>query len=177
MKNVILIVLVFMGCFSELLAQFSVSSQLHSRSEFRDGYRSPKGADSDAAFFISQRTRLNIAFKNEKVKLFISPQDVRVWGAEKQLAKDPSFGLHEAWGQYLHISRPGSMLDSNLGGEVDAVYGYKIAPYTTFNLGLSMYFPNATTEQIKGGDKGESNTWAWIMLTLKPELFSTKKKE
>ena len=416
LKN-LLIGLAISGSFSEVLAQFSVTAQLRPRLEYRDGYRLPGGVDSDAAFFVSQRTRLILAFKNEKVKLFISPQDVRVWGAEKQLAKDPGIGLHEAWGQmklsdkfsvkagrqeliydghrllgsvdwiqqarshdallfkyldnglkidfggafnqmgenvftthyrpdnykvlaFLHLgkkhekfswnglalsdafekndtvhdlawrytlgtllgytlddlslegsaywqggktttdkdiaaflfnlkatykfkkssiaagldfvsgddptdrnfqafntlyatnhkfyglmdyflnipvdtdggglqdyflnlnfsagskstfkffyhqfllanevpdlSNPGEMLSSNLGGEADVVFNHKIAPYATFNIGFSMYFPTATTEQVKGGSKEEINTWGWVMLTLKPELFSTKKKE
>ena len=83
----------------EMFAQLAVSAQLYPRLEYRDGYRLPGSANTDAAFFVSQRSRLNIDFKNEKLKVFISPQDVRVWGAEKQLADDPGFGLHEAWGQ------------------------------------------------------------------------------
>ncbi len=412
----IIVGLILASSFSELLAQFTISAQLRPRLEFREGYRFPKSPDSDPAFFISQRTRLNLDFKNDKLKLFISPQDVRVWGMEKQLAKDPNFGLHEAWGQlalfknfavkagrqeiiydghrllgsvdwvqqarshdalvfkyeeeglkfdlggafnqsgenvfttnyrpdnykvltFLHaekksdkfswsgilindafekndtindlawrytvgsllgyktgdlslegsaywqggktrtdqdiaaylfnikatyklskvtltagldlvsgddqndkdfkafntlyatnhkfygfmdyflnvpvdtdggglqdyyfnvniktssksslkffyhqfllandvpdLSNPGEMLNRNLGGEIDAVFGYKIAPYATFNAGLSFYLPNATTEQIKGGSMDETNTWGWMMLVLKPELFSTKDK-
>ncbi len=85
--------------FAEMCAQFSISAQLRPRLEFRDGFRSPKAADSKSAFFVSQRTRLILDFKNEKLRLFVSPQDVRVWGQEKQVGKDPSFGLHEGWGQ------------------------------------------------------------------------------
>ncbi len=411
---ILLATLMIMGSFSQLFSQFTISAQLIPRSEFRSGYRIPKSVDSDPAFFVSQRTRLNLAFRNDKLKLFISPQDIRVWGMERQLAKDPSFGLHEAWGQlalsenlaikagrqeiaydghrllgnvnwaqqarshdalmfkyekeglkldlggafnqsgenifttdyrtdnykvltFLHaekksdkfswsgilatdayekndtvhdlswrytlgtllayktghlsfegsaywqggktktnasiaaylfnvrasykigkttlaagldfvsgddpndkdfqafntlyatnhkfygwmdyflnipadtgggglqdyyfnanfnvgnesslkffyhqfllandvadLSNPGEMLDSNLGGEIDAVFGYKIASYATFNVGLSFYFSNATTEQIKGGSMDKTSSWGWMMLALKPELFSTR---
>ena len=416
LTKIITIGLVITGSLLELNAQFSISAQLRPRMEYRDGYRFPKGVDADAAFFISQRTRLILAFKNEKIKLFISPQDIRVWGSEKQLAKDPNFGLHEAWGQimlsghfsvkagrqelvydghrllgnvewvqqarshdalvfkfekndlkldfggafnqsvenvftthyrpdnykalaFLHVGKvsekfswngmvisdafekndtihelawrytlgtllgyktgdlslegsiywqggktktdidisaylfnlkalykfnkgavavgfdfvsgddptdkdfqafntlyatnhkfygfmdyylnvpadtdggglqdyylnvnfntsnkssfklfyhqfflandvpdltnPGEMLSNNLGGEADAVFEYKMASYATFNIGLSMYFPNATTAQIKGGSMDKINTWGWVMLSLKPELFRTKDK-
>ena len=86
---------------SMLPAQFSASVQLRPRMEYRDGFRFPKNTGSEPAFFVSQRTRLNFAFQNEKIKLFLSPQDVRVWGSENQLANDASFGLHEAWGQVM----------------------------------------------------------------------------
>ncbi|MDH3650734.1 MAG: alginate export family protein [Saprospiraceae bacterium] len=79
-------------------AQFSLTAELRPRSELRNGYRVPRSADSKSAFFISQRTRLNLSFQNSKIQLFISPQDIRVWGAEKQLGSDPSFSLHESWG-------------------------------------------------------------------------------
>ena len=413
----ILIGFVMMGSFSEMFAQFSISAQMKPRLEFRDGFRLPKNTTSDAAFFVSQRTRLILSYKNEKVKLFISPQDIRVWGSEKQIGKDPSFGLHEAWGQlilsdklsiktgrqelvydghrllgnldwvqqgrshdallfkymdngmkvdlggafnqsaenvfstdyrpdnykiltFLHaekksdkfswsgviindayekndtihdlawrytfgtllgyktgdlslegsaywqggktktdndiaaylfnvkasykfskgsvaagldfvsgddpndadfqafntlyatnhkfygfidyflniptdtdggglqdyylnlnlkagskstfkffyhqfllandvpdMSKPGEMLSSNLGGEIDAVFVHKIASYAKLNVGLSFYFPNATTQQIKGGDMNETNTWGWMMLVLTPELFNSKNKK
>lgn len=99
-KSLFVIVLIA-GSTNTLPAQFSISAQLRPRMEYRDGFRLPKSAGSEAAFFVSQRTRLNIAFQNEKLKLFLSPQDVRVWGSEKQLASDASFALHEAWGQWM----------------------------------------------------------------------------
>ncbi|MCF8244157.1 MAG: alginate export family protein [Saprospiraceae bacterium] len=407
----------FVGSISTLPAQFSISAQLRPRMEYRDGFRYPKSANSEAAFFVSQRTRLNFAFQNEKIKLFLSPQDVRVWGSENQLANDASFGLHEAWGQvmlsdkfsvktgrqelaydgdrllgnvdwiqparshdalllryeskglkvdaagafnqsseniftthyrldnykvltFLHAekksetlawsgvvigdafeksdsvhdlawrytlgtllnykkgnlslegsahwqggktqtdrdiaaylltakatyqlnkialtagfdwvsgddsndedfqafntlygtnhkfyglidyflnvpadtdggglqdyyinvsantgsksslqftyhqfflandvpdaSRPGELLNHNLGGELDAGFTYKLAAYANFQTGLSLYFPNATTQQIKGGSKDELNTSAWLMLTLNPTLFTSSDRD
>ena len=73
------------------------------------------------------------------------------------------------------LLNPGEMLSSNLGGEVDIVFSHKVAPYASFNVGFSMYFPNETTAQIKGGDDSGTNTWGWIMLNINPELFTTKK--
>ena len=31
-----------------------------------------------------------------------------------------------------------------------------------------------TMEILKGGDKDENNSWAWVMITFKPNLFSHK---
>ncbi|WP_051359883.1 alginate export family protein [Adhaeribacter aquaticus] len=86
-------------------AQFSVSGQLRTRSELRDGQGtlSPKGAES--AFFTSQRTRLGFGYGGYRFKLFTAIQDVRVWGQDassiNRITLDANDGLmvHEAWGE------------------------------------------------------------------------------
>lgn len=83
-------------------AQFVLSGELRPRAEYRHGYKSPATKDMDAAAFISQRSRLNLAYKNDKMKFGLSLQDVRVWGDVPQLnVSDDSFSLHEAWGEYF----------------------------------------------------------------------------
>jgi hypothetical protein len=67
----------------------------------------------------------------------------------------------------------GDVLKRGLGGEIDLVFGYKIASYATWNIGVSTYFANATTEFIKGGSQNEGNYWGWMMLTVKPEFFNS----
>ena len=54
-------------------------------------------ADTSAAAFVSQRTRLNLDFENESFQTHISFQDVRVWGQEPQRQFEPSIDLHHAW--------------------------------------------------------------------------------
>ena len=52
--------LLFCLCFTQAAqAQFTVSGQLRTRSELRNGQGTPQVADTAAAFFTSQRTRLN----------------------------------------------------------------------------------------------------------------------
>ena len=80
-----MVTIVLLYCSAEVAAQFSISAELRPRLEIRNGFRVPSFKDSDAAIFVSQRTRLNIGFQNEKIKLFISPQDIRTWGSEKQV--------------------------------------------------------------------------------------------
>ena len=83
-------------------AQFVLSGDLRPRAEYRHGFKSPATTDMEAAAFISQRSRLNIAYKNEKMKFGLSLQDVRVWGDVPQLnLSDNSFSMHEAWGEYF----------------------------------------------------------------------------
>ena len=83
-------------------AQFVLSAELRPRAEYRHGFKSPAITDMDAAAFVSQRSRLNVAYKNDKMKFGLSLQDVRVWGDVPQLnLSDDSFSLHEAWGEYF----------------------------------------------------------------------------
>jgi len=82
-------------------AQFTISGEIRPRAEYRNGYKTLKADGTDAALFVSQRTRLNTQFIAEDYTFFISFQDVRVWGDVPQLNTTDKNGLaiHEAWGQ------------------------------------------------------------------------------
>src|SRR4249919_3599073 len=71
-------------------AQFVVSAELRPRLEFRDGYRTLPTEDSKPAAFVSQRSRLNVAYSQKKFSLKVSLQDVRTWGDEGQTQNVPS---------------------------------------------------------------------------------------
>ncbi|MGV3502390.1 MAG: alginate export family protein [Adhaeribacter sp.] len=88
-------------------AQLSLSGQLRTRTELRDGQGtlSPKGADP--AFFTSQRSRLNLGYSGYRFTFFTAIQDVRVWGQDastihRQTGEaNDGLMLHEAWGEVL----------------------------------------------------------------------------
>ncbi|TVR75207.1 MAG: hypothetical protein EA408_00700 [Marinilabiliales bacterium] len=83
-----------------LKAQFSLSGEYRPRTEFRHGFQSLMFADDDPAFFISQRTRLNLGVAQEDYSFGFSFQDVRVWGEVPQLNRsDALSSVHEAWGE------------------------------------------------------------------------------
>lgn len=92
-------------CAQQALAQFTVSGQLRTRSELRNGQGSPTIADTSAAFFTSQRTRLNFGYSGYRFKLYASVQDVRVWGQDGSMINrttvdaNDGFMVHEAWGE------------------------------------------------------------------------------
>lgn len=93
-------ILIFLA--GDILAQtVKISAEVRPRYEMRHGYKTLFPDDAKAANFISQRTRLNGFFGNERFKAYVSLQDVRVWGDVNQLnTKDVNgFGVHEAWGQ------------------------------------------------------------------------------
>jgi hypothetical protein len=97
--TVSLILIFFTG---DLLAQtFKLTGEVRPRYEYRHGFKTLFPDDATAANFISQRTRLNGFFANETFKVYLSLQDVRVWGDVKQLNTTDYNGLsvHEAWAQ------------------------------------------------------------------------------
>jgi len=86
---------------SELLAQeVKISAELRPRFEYRHGYKTLFPDNQSPANFISQRTRLNTFFANKSFEVYLSLQDVRVWGDVNQLNTSDINGLsvHEAWG-------------------------------------------------------------------------------
>jgi hypothetical protein len=90
-------------------AQFSLSGQLRTRTEFRDGQGTltPKGADP--AFFTSQRTRLIAGYLGDRLRLQTTIQDVRVWGQDVSTinrtttASNNGTMVHEAWAEIMLV--------------------------------------------------------------------------
>ena len=105
-------------CSNEALSQFSLSAQFKPRSELRHGYRVVATRQSDAAFFVSQRSRLILDYKGKGITTKLSVQDVRVWGDEPQLSNFPNAAVHEAWAQ-LDINEA---VDIRLGRQ-ELIYG------------------------------------------------------
>lgn len=86
-------------------AQFSLSAQLRTRTELRDGQGSPLPKAADPAFFTSQRTRLTAGYTTYRLRFGLTLQDVRVWGQDgstinRTTAQDNNgLMLHEAWAE------------------------------------------------------------------------------
>lgn len=102
MKKIIL--LVFFGMLSQLsfAQEFEADLQLRPRFEFRNGYKTLLSEEEDPASIVSQRSRLNLNFSEEKLKLKFSVQNVRVWGDVPTLNSSDNNGMQifEAYGQY-----------------------------------------------------------------------------
>lgn len=81
-------------------AQFKISAEIRPRFEYRHGYKKLADTMDKNAAFVSQRTRLNLDYKKERIQMKVVLQDVRVWGAQKQLVGNEANGvsIHEAWG-------------------------------------------------------------------------------
>ncbi|WP_459211708.1 alginate export family protein [Aquimarina rhabdastrellae] len=85
-------------------AQFTIDADLKTRFEYRHGFNNLFPDDADPAAFVGQRTRLNLGYTHEKLKLFVSVQDVSTWGDTRQILPNDgndSFSLFQAWAQLL----------------------------------------------------------------------------
>ncbi|QRR00583.1 alginate export family protein [Dyadobacter sandarakinus] len=106
-------------------AQFSLSAQLRTRTELLYGQGSPLSRNEKVAFFTSQRTRLHAGYKAERLQLFATLQDVRVWGQDASTNNritSPALNglmLHEAWAEIGLLDtakiRTGQMLTLKIG--------------------------------------------------------------
>lgn len=99
---------IFLACLVALFATpifaqlFELSAELRPRYENRHGYKTLISDAADGANFVSQRTRLNFGFENEKLRLKVVMQNVRVWGDVSTLSSDDTAtALHEAWAEAL----------------------------------------------------------------------------
>lgn len=65
--------------------------------------------------------------------------------------------------------------DSYLGTEVDLTAGYKVYKDVMLVVGYSQMFGSSILATLKTGDATKTNNWAWLMININPQLFSTKK--
>ncbi|SDL27902.1 Alginate export [Salinimicrobium catena] len=64
-----------------------------------------------------------------------------------------------------------------LGTEIDLVAGYKLGKNISVNAGYSQMFATGSLEILKGGDKDNTQNWAWLMVNFNPQLFSFSKED
>ncbi|MFT3682079.1 MAG: alginate export family protein [Ferruginibacter sp.] len=83
-------------------AQLSLTGQIRTRTEFRNGTGALLPKTNTAAFFTSQRSRLTFNYKWNRIVFQTSLQDVRVWGQDASSispADGSRLGVHEAWAE------------------------------------------------------------------------------
>jgi hypothetical protein len=97
-------VLSFAGSFLLIVfgvnAQFTLSGQLRTRTEVRNGLGNLVLKGSKSAVFTSQRTRLIFGYKWDRLTFGASIQDVRVWGQDASSISNADGNrlmLHEGW--------------------------------------------------------------------------------
>ena len=120
---------ILLGSSVSSFAQLTIDAEFRPRFEYRHGYQHLFPEKADPAAFISQRSRLNLDFTQEKYKFYIGIQDVRLWGDLPQLnrADETGLSLHEIWADLvltenlnLRLGRQELILDdSRIFGNVD----------------------------------------------------------
>lgn len=76
---------------------FSIGLEFRPRLEYRDGYKQLRSETTDAAYFATQRSRLNVDYEQTKFKFHTSIQDLRVWGQYGQTSTSGSLNVFEAF--------------------------------------------------------------------------------
>ncbi|MES2794612.1 MAG: alginate export family protein [Bacteroidota bacterium] len=100
-KILLPLVLVTLGIY-EVNAQISLTGQMRTRTEVRNGLGNLVPIGSKKAGFTSQRTRLNFGYKWDRVTFGATVQDVRVWGQDASSisnADGSRLMLHEGWSE------------------------------------------------------------------------------
>lgn len=80
-------------------AQLKVEAEIRPRFEFRQGFKTLFPDNVNPAAFVSQRSRLSTSYSGDKVDVYMTFQDVRVWGDVSQLNSSDNNGLaiQQAW--------------------------------------------------------------------------------
>ena len=60
-----------------------------------------------------------------------------------------------------------------LGTEVDLVYSHSFETYLNMKVGYSHLFASDGMEILKNNFDGNTNNWGWVMLIIKPTLFTS----
>jgi hypothetical protein len=83
-------------------AQLTVSGEVRTRTEYRDGVGTLKLKGNGYSFFTSQRTRLSLDYRISHIVFHTTIQDTRVWGQDIATISNTDgnrLGLHEGWAE------------------------------------------------------------------------------
>ena len=103
MKQIRIIFLLLLGSTAALQAQeLDVNLQIRPRFEYRNGYKTLLPEGQKATSQISQRSRLNINFKQDDLIVKLTFQNTRTWGdvPTATVADKNGVAVLEAWAQY-----------------------------------------------------------------------------
>lgn len=96
--------LVIIGLLSQTsyAQEFEANMQLRPKFELRNGYKTPLLDNQNPAAFVSQRSRLNLNFKKDKLDVKLSLQNVATWGDVPTSTPKSKNGvaIYEAWARY-----------------------------------------------------------------------------
>ena len=67
-------------------------------------------------------------------------------------------------------------VSKDLGFELDFVISLRLNEFVALQTGYSQFFASKATETVKNNFDGNTNNWAWAMLTIDPVLFTWKKE-
>lgn len=108
MRYYIYFLISFLGYCNGALGQstFWVDGQIRPRMEFRNGFQTLQSDSATAALLVEQRSRLGLGFKNDWLEVYLSAQDIRVWGSTPLInTSNGFFTLFQGWGKLSFSDR------------------------------------------------------------------------
>tara|TARA_B110000503_G_C7154065_1_gene416488 strand:- start:996 stop:2270 length:1275 start_codon:yes stop_codon:yes gene_type:complete len=102
MNKKYIILALLLASFQFAKAQFTLDGEFRTRSEYRHGFGNLIADAADAGFGVSNRVRLNTSFMTDNYWMYISLQDVMVWGENRQILpydQNNSFAVFQAWAE------------------------------------------------------------------------------
>ena len=104
---------------SDSTRTFDLDLEFRPRFEYRDGYRTLTADTLKPAYFITQRSRLNLSFSQKRFNFYFSAQDVRTFGQNGSSTASTSIGVFESYASFplgnkwnLKIGRQSVELDN-----------------------------------------------------------------
>ena len=109
--------IILCAAFFQANAQMSLTGQLRTRTEVRNGVGNLTQSGTKSAAFTSQRTRLNFGYKWDRLTVGVAIQDVRVWGQDASSITNndgAKLMLHEAWADLVLANKADSIIKFKL---------------------------------------------------------------
>ncbi len=171
MRTVIIILFLSFSV-TTLKSQFVIDGQFRTRGMINHGFMIIPPADSDAAFHVEQRTRLNLRYKRDILETRISVQDIRVWGDDNNylpsgpIGNTNSISVFESWvkinatkslsfkvGRQIWNYDDGRMLSDRNWLNTALSYDAMLVSFKTENSEIDAGFSyNSNEERLLGND-------------------------
>ena len=117
MKKQYVILGLMLLCFQLTKAQFTLDGEFRPRTEYRHGFGSLIPDAAEAGFGISTRVRLNTSYMTDNYRVYVSLQDIMVWGENRQILpydQNNSFAVFQAWAEI----KLGENISTKIGRQV-----------------------------------------------------------
>ena len=102
MKKQYIILGLMLAVFQFTQAQFTLDGEFRPRTEYRHGFGNLIPDASGAGYGTSTRVRLNTSYMTDNYWVYVSLQDVMVWGENRQILpydQNNSFAVFQAWAE------------------------------------------------------------------------------
>ncbi len=189
-----ILLLILAGSMASYTQEIEISGEFRPRTEYTHGLKTLAAENQDPGFHTTQRTRLNAGYKGNWAEAYLSAQDVRTWGNQRQLVgnEDNALSIHQAWAKaYIGKARKAAIKagrqeiiydDSRFFGNVgwaqqarshDALL-LQFTPGTVSKLDIGLAFNqnapilNSTVYTVPGNYK--TIQFAWFNTKLNDEL-------